>query len=107
MAGRPLGLVHQPGPPDGFRQCGPDRRIQHGQGIGQGRRRDPGGGPVDVVEAGGVFAHRGRPATADIVTDGADLCDRGVGVQPGPRQYPGQPLPGQGGGRLPAKIDSG
>ncbi len=68
---RDLGLVHQPGPPRGLGQRGPQRRVQAGQRGGQAVPRHPGGGQVNAVERGGMLADRVGAAAPDVLADRA------------------------------------
>ena len=106
MVGGPLCLVHRPYPPDHLFKRGPQFRAEGGEGIGQCLRRDPAGGQVDAVEAGGVLADRGRAAIPHVLADRPDLLQGGPGVQRRARQDACEFLPGHGGRWLPAKIDN-
>ncbi len=102
---RQLRFVHEPGPPGGLGQRGPDVVAESGQRGGQGFRRNPRGGQVNPVEPGRVFPYRGGAALPYVVADRADRVQRARHVQRGPRQYPGERRRGEARGRGAAQVN--
>ncbi len=81
--------MYPPCAPDGLLEGGSDLGAEAGQGLLEGLVRDPGGGQVHAVEAGGVLADGGGAAVPHVLAEGADLRDGRLDVGGGAGQEAG------------------
>ena len=104
--GRHLVQVHQPGPPGGLLEGGPQVGVEPGQGVVQGLLGHPRGGQVHPVEPGRMLADRRAAAPPDVLADRPDRGQGGLHIQLGARQQAGELAGAQLAGGLTAKIHS-